>query len=109
MFRGRELLQYTDHFMAEVVGDEEKWIQEVRKIRDGIGHVLNSGDEYDVEQMVALLSTARLFAESVLLRQLGFNAEECRQALRHSWELQNAERRMRKCFPEWFGMIGNEG
>ncbi|MFF9490223.1 HEPN domain-containing protein [Streptomyces sp. NPDC014676] len=109
VFRGRELLQYTDHFMAEIVGDEEKWIQEVRKIRDGIGHVLNSSDEYDVEQMVALLRTARLFAESVLLRQLGFSAEECRQAFCHDWELQNAERRMRKSFPEWFGVTEGEG
>ncbi|MEU3664487.1 HEPN domain-containing protein [Streptomyces sp. NPDC032940] len=108
VFRGRELLQFTDHFMADIVGDEEKWIQAVRRVRDGIGHVLNSNDEYDVEQMVALLRTACLFAESVLLRQLGFTAEECRQALRHDWGLQNAERRMRKSFPEWFGVTGNE-
>ncbi|MEU5757122.1 HEPN domain-containing protein [Streptomyces sp. NPDC047829] len=102
MFRGRELLQYTENVMTEIVGNEENWIQEIRKIRDGIGHVLDSNDEYNAKSMVALLRTARLFAEVVLLRQLGFSTEECRQALRHSWELQNAQQRMRDSFPEWF-------
>ncbi|MFG2352030.1 ApeA N-terminal domain 1-containing protein [Streptomyces phaeochromogenes] len=102
VFRGRELLQYTDNLMAEIVGDQEKWLQEVRKIRDGIGHVLNSSDDYTVEQMVALLRSARLFAELVLLRQLGFSTEECRQALRHNWESENAKHRMENSFAEWF-------
>ncbi|WP_405541014.1 hypothetical protein OG478_52700 [Streptomyces phaeochromogenes] len=102
VFRGRELLEYTDHLMVEIVGDEEKWLQEVRQIRDGIGHVLNSSDDYTVEQMVALLRSTCLFAELVLLRQLGFSKEECRQALRHNWESENARHRMEISFPEWF-------
>ncbi len=62
-FRVRALLDETSHLMAEVVGNETKWTQQLRDVRDGIGHVLSSQDDKPVEQMVAMLFSARLFAE----------------------------------------------
>ncbi|MFE9813533.1 HEPN domain-containing protein [Streptomyces sp. NPDC005773] len=102
LFRGRELLDATDHLMAEVVGDEERWLKCLRDVRDGIGHVLSSSEEFTVDQMVALFTSARLFAETVLLRRLGFSVDECRRSLGHHWELQNVRDRVETAFPEWF-------
>ncbi|MBM0201951.1 hypothetical protein JNW90_01620 [Micromonospora sp. STR1s_5] len=101
-FRIRELLDQTDHLMAEVVGNEAKWTQQLRDIRDGIGHVLPGQDDKTVEQMIAMLYSARLFAELTLLRQLGFTPAQCRSSLRRHWELDNARDHVKKGYPEWF-------
>lgn len=102
VFRVRELLQDTGHLMATIVGDEEKWAQQLREFRDGIGHVLPSQEEKTVDQMVAMLYSARLFAEVALLRQLGFSDAECRRSLEHHWERENVRAKVEKGFPEWF-------
>jgi hypothetical protein len=105
-FRIRELLDQTENLMAEVVGNETKWIQQLRDIRDGIGHVLPGQDDKTVEQMVAMLYSARLFAELVLLRQLGFTPAECRRSLGHHWELDNVREHVKKGYPAWFAEPG---
>jgi len=105
-FRIRELLDQTDHLMAEVVGNETKWTQQLRDIRDGIGHVLPGQDDKTVEQMIAMLYSARLFAELVLLRQLGFTAAQCRRSLEHHWELDNVREHVKKGYPAWFPTPG---
>lgn len=102
VFRVRALLQDTDHLMSAIVGDEEKWTQQLRDIRDGIGHVLPAQDDMTVDQMVAMLDSARLFAEVVLLRRLGFTDAECRRSLEHHWERENVRALVEKGFPEWF-------
>jgi hypothetical protein len=101
-FRVRGLLEQTDHLMAEVVRNEIKWAQQLRDVRDGVGHVLPGQDDKTVEQMIAMLHSARLFAELVLLRQLGFTAAECRSSLEYHWELDNVRKRVRKGYPAWF-------
>jgi hypothetical protein len=105
-FRIDELLDQTDHLMAEVVGDETRWAQQLRGIRDGIGHVLPAQDDKTVEQMIAMLYSARLFAELVLLRQLGFTAAQCRSSLGHHWELDNVREHVKKGYPAWFAEPG---
>jgi ApeA N-terminal domain 1/Apea-like HEPN len=105
-FRIGQLLDQTDHLMAEVVGDETKWTQQLRDIRDGIGHVLPGQDDKTVEQMIAVLYSARLFAELVLLRQLGFTAAQCRSSLGHHWELHNVREHVKKGYPAWFAEPG---
>lgn len=101
-FRVRELLQGITHLMTEIVGDEEKWGKQLLAIRDGISHVLPSQEDNTMDQMVAMFSSARLFAEVVLLRQLGFTEDECRRSLSHHWERENVRALMKKGFPEWF-------
>jgi Apea-like HEPN len=100
-FRIRELLDQTDHLMAEVVGNETKWTQDLRDIRDGIGHVLPGHDDKTVQQMIAMLYSARLLAELVLLRQLGFTRAQCRSSLGHHWELDNVREHVKKGYPAW--------
>ncbi|PZF85079.1 hypothetical protein C1I93_28845 [Micromonospora endophytica] len=106
-FRIRELLDQTDHIMAEVVGNETKWTQQLREIRDGIGHVLPAQDDKTVEQMIAMLYSARLFAELVLLRQLGLSAAQCRSSLSRQWELGNVREYVKKGYPAWFAEPGS--
>lgn len=101
-FRINEMLDQTDHLMVEVVGNEAKWTQQLRDIRDGIGHVLPGQDDKTVEQMIAMLYSARLFAQLVLLRQLGFTDAQCRSSLRHHWELENVQAHVKKGYPTWF-------
>ena len=105
-FRIHELLDQTDHLMAEVVRNETKWAQQLRDIRDGIGHVLPGQDDRTVEQIIAMLSSAQLPAELVLLRQLGFTAAQCRRSLEHHWELDNVRDRVKKGYPAWFAEPG---
>jgi hypothetical protein len=101
-FRVRELLRDTDHLMAAIVGDEEAWTRQLRDIRNGIGHVLPSQDAKTFHQVVAMLSSAQLFAEVVLLRQLGFTDAQCRRSIEHHWERQKVRAFVQKGFPEWF-------
>lgn len=101
-YRMRDLLRQTGHAMDDIIGDEDKWIRRLRDIRDGIGHVLPSHDNTNVEPMVAMLFSARFLAEFVLLRQLGFTAAECRRAMGHNWGIDNVRSHMRKAFPDWF-------
>jgi hypothetical protein len=105
-FRIHELLDQTDHLVAEVVGNEDKWTQNLRNIRDGIGHVLSGQDDKTVQQMIAMLYSAQLLAELVLLRQLGFTAAECRNSLGHHWELENVREHVNKGYPAWFAESG---
>lgn len=100
-FRIRELLDQTDHLMAEVVGNETKWTQHLRNIRDGIGHVLPGQDDKTVQQIAMLYST-QLLAELVLLRQLGFTPAQCRSSLGHHWELDNVREHVKRGYPVWF-------
>jgi hypothetical protein len=102
LFRIKQLMQYTDHLMEAIVGDEERWAQELRGFRDGIGHVLRSQETKTVDQMVAMLYSARLFAEVILLRQLGFSDAEVRRSLDHHWERKNTRAKVEKGFPSWF-------
>jgi len=102
VFRVRELLRDTSHLMAAIVGDEEAWTQQLRDIRDGIGHVLLSQDAKTFHQVVAMLYSGQLFAEVVLLRQLGFTDAQCRRSIEHHWERQNVRALVQKGFPEWF-------
>jgi hypothetical protein len=102
LFRVQQLMQYTDHLMEAIVGDEERWAQELRGFRDGIGHVLRSQEKKTVDQMIAMLYSARLFAEVILLRQLGFSDTECRRSLDHHWERENTRAKVKKGFPSWF-------
>jgi hypothetical protein len=92
--------------MAEVVGSEERWIRQLRDIRDGIGHVLPAQDKISVEQMIAMLCSAQLFAALVLFRQLGFNSTECRWSLEHHWELDDVREQVKRGFPGWFDEPG---
>jgi hypothetical protein len=105
-FRISELLDQTDHVMAEVVGNETKWTQQLRDVRDGIGHVLPRQDDKTVPQMIAMLKSAQLLAELVLLRQLGFTPAECRSCLGHHWELDNVREHVKKGYPKWFDEPG---
>jgi hypothetical protein len=100
--RVRGLLRDTDHLMAAIVGDEEAWTRQLRDIRNGIGHVLPSRDAKTFHQVVAMLKSAQLFAEVVLLRQLGFTDAQCRRSIEHHWERQNVRAFMERYFPEWF-------
>jgi hypothetical protein len=100
--RVRELLRDTSHLMAAIVGDEKAWTQQLRDIRDGIGHVLPSQDAKTFHQVVAMLYSGQLFAELVLLRQLGFTDAQCRRSIEHHWERQNVRALVEKGFPEWF-------
>jgi hypothetical protein len=102
VFRVRELLRDTSHLMAAIVGDEEAWARQLRDIRDGIGHVLPSQDAKTFHQVVAMICSAQLFAEVVLLRQLGFTDEQCRRSIEHHWERENVRALVKKGFPEWF-------
>jgi hypothetical protein len=72
----RELLRDTSHLMATIVGDEEAWTQQLRGIRDGIGHIAPSQDAKTFHQVVAMIRSAQLLAEIVLPRQLGFADDE---------------------------------
>jgi hypothetical protein len=101
-FRIQELLDQTDHLMAKVVGNETKWTQQLRSVRDGIGHVLTRQDDMTVQQMIAMLDPARLLAELVLLRQLRFTHARCRNSLGHHWELDNVREHVKKGYPRWF-------
>jgi hypothetical protein len=76
VFRVRELLRDTSHLMATIVGNEEAWTQQLRGIRDGIGHVAPSQDAKTFHQVVAMIRSAQLLAEIVLPRQLGFADDE---------------------------------
>ncbi|BEL05413.1 hypothetical protein Q0Z83_036040 [Actinoplanes sichuanensis] len=102
--RVRQLLDRTDHRMREIVGDEDEWSRQLRKHRDGIGHVLSSSAEDDesMNEMVAIMLSARFLAELVLLREVGFSDAECRQAFDNRWEAINVRSHMLKSFPQWF-------
>lgn len=101
-FRVRELLRDTGHLMSAIVGNEEAWTRQLRDIRNGLGHVLPSQDAKTFHQVVAMLKSAQLFAEVVLLRQLGFTDAECRRSIEHHWERQNVRAFVERYFPEWF-------
>jgi ApeA-like protein/HEPN superfamily Apea-like protein len=101
-FRVRELLGDIDHLMAAIVGDEEAWTRQLRDIRNGIGHVLRSQDARTFHQVVAMLKSAQLFAEVLLLRQLGFTDTQCRRSIEHHWERQKVRAFVEQGFPQWF-------
>ncbi|MFJ8582639.1 HEPN domain-containing protein [Micromonospora sp. NPDC093277] len=102
-FRVKELLQRTDHRMVEIVGDEEVWTRELRKMRDGIGHVLSAAEDGKaVHEMIAMLRSAQFLAELVLLRELGFSDADCQQALDHRGERESRRSQMERSFPAWF-------
>jgi hypothetical protein len=100
--RVRELLEETDHLMASIVGDEKAWTQRLRSVRDGIGHILPSTDTRVFDQLVAIRYSAQLFAEVVLLCQLGFTNDECRQAIERNSERAHVQALVKKGFPDWF-------
>jgi ApeA N-terminal domain 1 len=102
VFRVRELLRDTSHLMAAIVGDEEAWARQLRDIRNGIGHVLPSKDAQTFHQVVAMLYSGQLFAEVVLLRQLGFTDAQCRRSIDYHWEREKVRALVKKGFPEWF-------
>jgi hypothetical protein len=56
--------------------------------------------------MIAMLKSAQLLAELVLLRQLGFTPAECRSCLGHHWELDNVRENVKKGYPKWFDEPG---
>ncbi|WP_157751840.1 ApeA N-terminal domain 1-containing protein [Actinoplanes derwentensis] len=101
-FRIQELLNKTDNLMSEVVGNEVEWTRQLTGIRNGIGHVLASQDKKTVEQVFAILQSAQLLAEMILLRELGFSTHECRRSFEHHWEINSARHHVKKGFPEWF-------
>jgi hypothetical protein len=108
VLRVRELLLDTNHLMAAIVGDEEAWTQQLRDTRNVIGHVLPSQDAKTFYQVVSMLKSAQLFAEVVLLRQLGFTDSQCRHSIEHHWERQNVRAFVQKGFPEWFTVSPKE-
>lgn len=101
-FRIREMLNQTDHLIEQVVGDETRWPRHLRDIRDGIGHVLTKQDEWTVQKMVAMLYSAQMLAELVLLRELGFTDAQCCSSLGHHWELDQVREQVEKAYPAWF-------
>ncbi|MFI0822775.1 methyltransferase domain-containing protein [Streptomyces sp. NPDC021115] len=70
----------------------------LQDVRHGLGHTPSA--KTTVDQMVAMLTSARLLSEAVLLRRLGFSEAQCRRSLDYQQDRGTASALMKKSFPD---------